>query len=61
MKIYNQDDLRTYMNDDWILRWLRENESEREKSIRTNEWMLEMENKRAIYADVYGDILRGGA
>ena len=57
MKIYQEHDLKEYIKNDWILKLLIENMNEQEKSIRTNQWMLEMENKRAIYADVYGDIL----
>lgn len=59
MKIYKNDDLERYLENDWILTWLKQNEQEYEKEIRTHQWMMEMENKRAIYADVYGDILRG--
>ncbi len=59
MKIYKHDDLERYLENDWILVWLKQNEQEHEKEIRTHQWMMEMENKRAIYADVYGDILRG--
>lgn len=57
MKIYSQDNLKEYLKNDWILQLLKENMNEHEKLIRTNQWMLEMESKRVIYADVYGDIL----
>lgn len=59
MKIYKQDDVKKYLQNDWILAWLEQNEQAYEKEIRTHQWMMEMENKRAIYAEVYGDILRG--
>ena len=58
MKIYTQDDVDNYMKNDWILEEIKKNECNEEKEIRTHQWMLQMENKRAIYADVYGDILR---
>mgnify|MGYP001102816335 FL=1 len=58
MKIYKHEDVEKYLENDWILEWIKQYEKEEEKAIRTHQWMLEMENKRAIYADVYGDILR---
>lgn len=57
MKIYRQKDLEDYLRNDWILSMLEENAVQQEESIRTNCWLREMENKRLIYADVYGDIL----
>lgn len=58
MKLYKHEDVDKYLENDWILEWIKQYEKEEEKAIRTHQWMLEMENKRAIYADVYGDILR---
>lgn len=58
MKTYQKSDLETYLENDWILKLLSEEECEAEKEIRTNVWMNTMENKRMVYADVYGDILK---
>ncbi len=58
MKTYQKEELLKYVKNDWILEMLHKEESIEEKEIRTNLWMKTMENKRMIYADVYGDILR---
>lgn len=58
MKIYTHKDVEEYMKNDWILDQLRQYERAGEKEIRTHRWLLEMENKRTIYADVYGDFLQ---
>lgn len=58
MKNYQKSDLENYLQNDWIYQMLSDEECEAEKEIRTNEWMSTMENKRMVYADVYGDILR---
>ena len=58
MKIYTRADLQTYLQNDWIMDMLMENLEEAEREIRTNQWLMEMENKRLIYSDVYGDLLR---
>ena len=58
MKTYQENDLQAYLKNDWILDLLIEEEYEEEKEIRTNVWMKTMENKRMVYADVYGDILK---
>lgn len=58
MKTYQKSDLEIYLQNDWILKRLSEEECETEKEIRTNVWMSTMENKRMVYADVYGDILK---
>lgn len=57
MKTYQKSDLEIYLQNDWISKLLSEEECEAEKEIRTNEWMRSMENKRMVYADVYGDLL----
>lgn len=59
MITYHKEDLSRYMQNDWIMSMLTSNMSDEEKSIRTNKWLYEMDNKRMIYADVYGDIIRG--
>ena len=59
MITYRRDGLKNYLKNDWIIKVLNENMSDEEKEIRTNKWLSEMDNKRMIYADVYGDILRG--
>ncbi len=59
MKTYHHYDLNKYLQNDWVLDMLVESMSEQENNIRTNKWLLEMDNKRMIYADVYGDILKG--
>ena len=58
MKIYTKADLQTYLQDDWIMDMLVENLKESEREIRTNQWLMEMDNKRLIYSDVYGDLLK---
>ena len=58
MITYHDEDLRKYLENDWILKILEESMTDDERSIRTNKWLYEMDNKRMIYADVYGDILR---
>ena len=45
------------MKNDWILQLLKDEMNADEELIRTNKWLLEMDNKRMIYADVYGDFL----
>lgn len=55
---YSENDLKKYMKNDWIKKMLLSNMNDDEGEIRTNMWMLEMENKRMIYADVYGDLLQ---
>lgn len=57
MKTYTQTDLAEYNQNDWILKMLKENTVQEEVEIRTNKWLREMDNKRMIFADVYGDIL----
>ena len=59
MVTYRIKELNKYLENDWICKMLRDNMSEEEKDIRTNKWLYEMNNKRMIYADVYGDILCG--
>lgn len=57
MRTYTRVDLEDYLRDDWIKYLIEQNVEEPEKKIRTNQWLTEMDNKRLIYADVYGDIL----
>ena len=57
MKTYTKADMAKYNQNDWILKMLREKTVQEETVIRTNKWLQEMDNKRMIYADVYGDIL----
>ena len=59
MKTYTQKDLDSYMRNDWIREMMDKNALPWESSVRTNEWLYSMDNKRCIYADVYGDILQG--
>ena len=54
---YNIEMLNKYLKNDWILKLIDENTNQTEADIRTNKWLVEMDNKRMIYADVYGDIL----
>lgn len=58
MKIYNDRDVQNYKSNDWILELMLHSIEEEERFITTNRWLLEDINKRMIYADVYGDILR---
>lgn len=57
MKTYTKANLEEYNQNDWILKMIQENMVQEEEIIRTNKWLQEMDNKRMIYADVYGDIL----
>ena len=59
MKIYGEDDLIAYMQKDWIADMVAQYVIADEKKIRTQEWLATMDNKRMIYADMYGDLLRG--
>lgn len=59
MKIFGKADLEKYLEDDWIADELEKSLVGGEESIRTNIWLKEMDNKRMIYAAVYGDILHG--
>lgn len=58
VKLYTKNDLIEYMKDDWIAKDLNNyGDGGIEETIRTNQWLKEMPNKRMIYADVYGDLL----
>ncbi len=60
MKTYRKEDLDKYLLDDWVKR-LMESELNRvhgDRNNRYDDWLFEIEGKRLIYADVYGDILR---
>lgn len=57
MKIYTKNMLEDYKKNDWILDLLNKEEEEADKNVRTHQWLKEMDNKRMIYADVYGDLL----
>ncbi len=59
MKIYGEDDLIAYMQNDWIADMVAQYVVADEQKIRTQEWLSTMDNKRMIYADLYGDLLRG--
>lgn len=58
MRTYTNIDLEEYLRNDWVMDLLNQHINEQEKEIRTNQWLMNMDNKRLIYADVYGDILR---
>ena len=60
MKNYNKLHLENYLKNDWILDLLNENMNEQEKLIRTNQWLYDIEPKRMIYSDIYGDLIRIG-
>lgn len=55
MKTYHKSDLDIYMENDWIYKMLVE--AKGEDNNRYDEWLYQIEAKRMIYADVYGDIL----
>lgn len=57
MIVYDKKMLDNYMKNDWILKLLLEEENQRDVTVRTHQWLKSMENKRLIYADVYGDLL----
>lgn len=58
MRTYTNTDLEEYLKNDWIKDFINHHIDDREREIRTNQWLSNMDNKRLIYADVYGDILR---
>ncbi|MDY2699391.1 MAG: class I SAM-dependent methyltransferase [Lachnospiraceae bacterium] len=58
MIIYTKKELEKYLENDWILDLMKA-ESNSFQEVRTNKWLEEIDAKRMIYADVYGDILRG--
>lgn len=57
MIIYDKAMLDNYLQNDWIAMMIENNMVAGEDSIRTNQWLREMDNKRMIYADMYGDLL----
>lgn len=59
MTIYTKKLLDDYLKNDWIINMIHQVKKENESQIRTNAWLEEIEAKRMIYADVYGDILKG--
>ena len=58
MITFSQEQLNNYLAHDWILKLIMEKETIGEETIRTNEWIKDMDNKRLIYSEVYGDLLR---
>lgn len=56
MKTYTEADLRKYMKNDWIYKLL--NDNSKNDDTRYDEWLYQIEAKRMIYADVYGDLLK---
>lgn len=58
MKTYKEEDLTEYLHNDWILNAILQEKVAEEELIRTNQWLCKMENKRMIYADVYGDLIK---
>lgn len=58
MKTYNSRDLQDYMNDDWILELLLSKHKRGDFGIRYDEWLYQIEAKRLVYSEVYGDILK---
>lgn len=58
MITFSQEQLNNYLAHDWILKLITEKETIGEETIRTNEWIKDMDNKRLIYSEVYGDLLR---
>lgn len=58
MKTYTETDLKKYMENDWIYKLLIDNS--KNDATRYDEWLYQIEAKRMIYADVYGDLLTSG-
>lgn len=65
MKIYNKEMLDSYTKNDWIIELLKYNEIKYPlngvgswEDIPTQQWLYEAPQKRMIYADVYGDLLK---
>lgn len=56
--IYNENNLKDYLKNDWILDLLKNEEDEWSKSFRSHIWLTEMDNKRMIYGSIYGDLLQ---
>lgn len=57
MIIYTEKMLKEYKENDWILDLLIENERDIDRNVRTHQWLSEMDNKRLIASQVYGDLL----
>ncbi|MAF59731.1 hypothetical protein CL631_02725 [bacterium] len=56
VKIYDEDALSEYLKNDFILEGLSKYQGDKE--FVSHEWLLNMEEKRLIYADVYGELLK---
>lgn len=56
--IYNENNLKDYLKNDWILALLKKEEDKWSKNFRSHMWLKEMDNKRMIYASIYGDLLQ---
>lgn len=57
MKIYTPEMLVRYLSDDWILRLMRQVEQSTDVSFRVQQWHKDIDAKRMIYADLYGDLV----
>ncbi|PIR41631.1 MAG: hypothetical protein COV31_00115 [Candidatus Yanofskybacteria bacterium CG10_big_fil_rev_8_21_14_0_10_46_23] len=55
MKIYTKTDLEKYLKDDVILKKLQEYPYDSE--FPSHQWLLDMQAKRLIYHDIYGELL----
>ena len=57
MIIYTNEMLQEYLENDWILKLLLDEEKVEDKGVRTHQWLKDMENKRLVFSHVYGDLL----
>ncbi len=55
MKFYTKKDLENYLKNDWILKEL--SKYPQDDNYLSQKWLLDMPEKRMIYADVYGELL----
>lgn len=56
--IYENTHLSDYLKDDWILKTLIQYETDYDLQFRPHNWLKEINVKRMIYADLYGDFLK---
>ena len=61
MKLVDQNFVDAYLEDDWVAAFLSRPESCFFDACASQSWLHQSKVKRAIFASLYGDILRGGS
>lgn len=56
MKVYSKKDLKEYLKDDWVLERLKK--YPQDTIFASHQWLLDLSEKRLIYADIYGDLFK---